>query len=208
MVMAAFRIVYGTGGRHRGIARGVAPARFTLLTPRGQVWAVRRRGPASARARRTNPASMSVPTRLCPSRVSGFGLLPTGPFYPRSQGQTGGLATGFITPSTLDVAFREDESQLRKGRASRNPCLLRRMALNLLRPDTAVKTGAAIRHRKTGRNLAGMGARPGPGTILRLPWRSPRTVSFSLLRTFTHCRQSGSLCSTLFVADCFGRYSA
>jgi len=105
---------------------------------------------------------MSVPTRLCPSRVSGFGLLPTGPFYPRSQGQIGGLATGFITPSTLDVAFREDESQLRKGRASRNPCLLRRMALNLLRPDTAVKTGAAIRHRKTGRNLAGMGARPGP----------------------------------------------
>ncbi|MDE0671301.1 MAG: ISAs1 family transposase [Caldilineaceae bacterium] len=54
----------------------------------------------------------------------------------------------------LDVAFREDESRVRTGHASRNLCLLRRMALNLLRQDTTIQAGVAIRRRKAGRNLA------------------------------------------------------
>ena len=56
----------------------------------------------------------------------------------------------------LDVAFREDESRVRTGHAPRKLCLLRRMALNLLRQDTSVKAGVAIRRRKAGRNLAYM----------------------------------------------------
>lgn len=53
----------------------------------------------------------------------------------------------------LDVAFREDESRLRQGHASRNLCLLRRMALNLFHQDTTVQAGVAIRCRKAGRTL-------------------------------------------------------
>ena len=56
----------------------------------------------------------------------------------------------------LDVAFREDGSRVRTGHAPRNLCLLRRMALNLLRQDTTVQAGVAIRRRKAGRNLACM----------------------------------------------------
>ena len=56
----------------------------------------------------------------------------------------------------LDVAFREDESRVRMDHAPRNLCLLRRMALNLLRQDTTVQAGVAIRRRKAGRNLAYM----------------------------------------------------
>ena len=56
----------------------------------------------------------------------------------------------------LDVAFREDESRVRTGHAPRNLGLLRRRALNLLRQDTTVQAGGAIRHRKAGRNLAYM----------------------------------------------------
>ena len=54
----------------------------------------------------------------------------------------------------LDVAFREDKSRVRTGQAPRNLGLLRRLALNLLRQDTTVKAGVAIRRRKAGRNLA------------------------------------------------------
>jgi hypothetical protein len=54
----------------------------------------------------------------------------------------------------LDVAFREDESRVRTGHAPRNLGLLRCLALNLLRQDTTVKAGVAIRRRKAGRNLA------------------------------------------------------
>ena len=57
-------------------------------------------------------------------------------------------------PWVLDVAFREDESRGCMGHAPRNLGLLRRLALNLLRQDTTVKAGVAIRHRKAGRNLA------------------------------------------------------
>lgn len=56
----------------------------------------------------------------------------------------------------LDMAFREDESRVRTGYAPRNLGLRRRLALNLLRQDTTVKAGVAIRRRKAGRNLAYM----------------------------------------------------
>jgi predicted transposase YbfD/YdcC len=56
----------------------------------------------------------------------------------------------------LDVAFWEDESWVRMGHAPRNLGLLRRLAVNLLRQDTTVKAGVAIRHRKAGRNLTYM----------------------------------------------------
>lgn len=41
----------------------------------------------------------------------------------------------------LDIAFREDESRLRKGHGAHNMSLLRRLALNLLRRDTTLKVG-------------------------------------------------------------------
>ena len=61
----------------------------------------------------------------------------------------------------LDVAFRENESRVRTGHAPRNLGLRRRLALNLLRQDTTVKAGVAIRRRKAGRNLAYMEQVPG-----------------------------------------------
>ena len=53
------------------------------------------------------------------------------------------------------MAFREGEGRVRAGHALYNLCLLRRMALNLLRQDTTVQAGVAIR-RKAGRNLVYM----------------------------------------------------
>jgi predicted transposase YbfD/YdcC len=41
----------------------------------------------------------------------------------------------------LDVAFREDESRVRKGHASENLALLRRIALNLLKAEMTAKVG-------------------------------------------------------------------
>jgi len=41
----------------------------------------------------------------------------------------------------LDIAFREDESRVRKDHAPRNLALLRRLALNLLKRETSLKIG-------------------------------------------------------------------
>jgi predicted transposase YbfD/YdcC len=41
----------------------------------------------------------------------------------------------------LDIAFREDESRVRKAHAPRNLALLRRLALNLLKQETSLKVG-------------------------------------------------------------------
>lgn len=51
---------------------------------------------------------------------------------------------------TLDVAFREDESRIRKGFCAQNFSMLRRIALNLLKREKTIKYGV---QRK--RNLAG-----------------------------------------------------
>ena len=42
---------------------------------------------------------------------------------------------------SLDLAFREDESRLRKGNSAQNFSILRHIALNLLQQDTSLKVG-------------------------------------------------------------------
>lgn len=50
----------------------------------------------------------------------------------------------------LDIAFREDESRIRKGHAPQNMAVLRHLALNLLKQDTSVKVGIAAKRKKAG----------------------------------------------------------
>jgi predicted transposase YbfD/YdcC len=50
----------------------------------------------------------------------------------------------------LDVAFREDDSRVRKDHAPRNLALLRRLALNLLKHDTSLKVGLKAKRLRAG----------------------------------------------------------
>lgn len=50
----------------------------------------------------------------------------------------------------LDIAFREDESRIRKDHAPQNMALIRHIALNLLKQDTAAKVGIATRRQRAG----------------------------------------------------------
>jgi predicted transposase YbfD/YdcC len=50
----------------------------------------------------------------------------------------------------LDVAFREDESRLRKGNGAHNLSVLRRLTLNLLRQDRTLKIGIKAKRLKAG----------------------------------------------------------
>ncbi len=50
----------------------------------------------------------------------------------------------------LDIAFREDESRVRKGNGQHNLAILRRLALNLLRKADSVKGGIATRRKRAG----------------------------------------------------------
>jgi predicted transposase YbfD/YdcC len=50
----------------------------------------------------------------------------------------------------LDVAFREDESRIRKDNAPENVAMLRHVALNLLRTDKTTKAGIQARRKKAG----------------------------------------------------------
>jgi len=50
----------------------------------------------------------------------------------------------------LDIAFREDESRIRKDHAPQNMALLRHLALNLLKQDTSVKVGIAAKRKMAG----------------------------------------------------------
>jgi len=50
----------------------------------------------------------------------------------------------------LDIAFREDESRVRKGNGQHNLTILRRLALNLLRKADSVKGGIAARRKRAG----------------------------------------------------------
>ncbi len=54
----------------------------------------------------------------------------------------------------LDVAFREDESRLRKGHGAQNFAMLRHLALNLLNQDTITPAGTATKRLKAGWNVA------------------------------------------------------
>jgi predicted transposase YbfD/YdcC len=50
----------------------------------------------------------------------------------------------------LDIAFREDESRVRRGHADQNLAVLRRLALNLLRQETTAKMGTKAKRLKAG----------------------------------------------------------
>jgi len=50
----------------------------------------------------------------------------------------------------LDIAFREDESRIRKDHAPQNMVVLRHLALNLLKRDTSVKVGIAAKSKMAG----------------------------------------------------------
>lgn len=50
----------------------------------------------------------------------------------------------------LDIAFREDESRIRKGNGPQNFAVLRHIALNLLKPDAASKSGIKNRRLRAG----------------------------------------------------------
>ena len=50
----------------------------------------------------------------------------------------------------LDIAFREDESRIRKDHAPQNMAVLRHMATNLLKNETSAKVGIAARRKMAG----------------------------------------------------------
>lgn len=50
----------------------------------------------------------------------------------------------------LDIAFREDESRIRKDHAPQNMAVLRHMALNLLKQDTSIRVGIAAKRKMAG----------------------------------------------------------
>ena len=53
-------------------------------------------------------------------------------------------------PWVLDIAFREDESRVRKGHEAENLATMRHMALNLLRRETSSKVGVRAKRLKAG----------------------------------------------------------
>jgi predicted transposase YbfD/YdcC len=52
----------------------------------------------------------------------------------------------------LDIAFREDESRLRKGNGAYNLAVLRRLALNLLKRERTARCGTKAKRLKAGWN--------------------------------------------------------
>lgn len=50
----------------------------------------------------------------------------------------------------LDIAFREDESRIRKDHAPQNMAVLRHLAINLLKQNTSVKVGIAAKRKMAG----------------------------------------------------------
>jgi predicted transposase YbfD/YdcC len=50
----------------------------------------------------------------------------------------------------LDIAFREDESRIRKDHAPQNMAVMRHMATNLLKQETSVKVGIAAKRKMAG----------------------------------------------------------
>jgi hypothetical protein len=50
----------------------------------------------------------------------------------------------------LDIAFREDESRIRKGNGAENFAILRHIALNLLNKENTTKVGTKNKRLKAG----------------------------------------------------------
>jgi predicted transposase YbfD/YdcC len=50
----------------------------------------------------------------------------------------------------LDIAFREDDSRIRKDNAPQNMALIRHIALNLLKQEKSVRVGVAIKRQRAG----------------------------------------------------------
>jgi predicted transposase YbfD/YdcC len=50
----------------------------------------------------------------------------------------------------LDIAFREDDSRIRKDHAPQNMALIRHIALNLLKQETSIKVGIATKRQRAG----------------------------------------------------------
>jgi predicted transposase YbfD/YdcC len=50
----------------------------------------------------------------------------------------------------LDIAFREDENRVRKDHAPQNLAVLRHLALNLLKHETALKVGIKAKRLRVG----------------------------------------------------------
>jgi len=50
----------------------------------------------------------------------------------------------------LDVAFREDDSRIRRGHAQHNLAIMRRLSLNLLRREKSAKIGMAAKRKRAG----------------------------------------------------------
>lgn len=50
----------------------------------------------------------------------------------------------------LDIAFREDESHIRKDHAPQNMALMRQLVLNLLKQETTAKVGIAAKRKMAG----------------------------------------------------------
>lgn len=50
----------------------------------------------------------------------------------------------------LDIAFREDESRIRKDHAPQNMALMRQLVLNLLKQETTAKVGIAAKRKIAG----------------------------------------------------------
>jgi hypothetical protein len=50
----------------------------------------------------------------------------------------------------LDIAFREDESRVRKDHAPENLAVLRHIAINLLKHDTSLKVGTKAKRMRAG----------------------------------------------------------
>ena len=56
----------------------------------------------------------------------------------------------FTPCGVLDVAFREDDSRIRKGNGAQNFAVLRHIALNLLKQEKTAKCGTQTKRLKAG----------------------------------------------------------
>ena len=50
----------------------------------------------------------------------------------------------------LDIAFREDDSRVRKDNAPENLAMLRHIALNLLKQEKSLKVGVKAKRKRAG----------------------------------------------------------